>query len=161
GCREAAERKLPIMGHRSVAIVETGGEIRNDTVYHTIQPFRFVNQDSVRVTNETFKDKIYVADFFFTACPTICPTMKTQMLRVYKKFSDNDEVAFLSHTIDPEHDTVAVLHAFANKLGVESSKWHFVTGNKEDIYTIGEKSYMVTAQEDQAEPGGFLHSGAF
>lgn len=160
-CNETPERKLPIMGHRSVNVVEAGAQTRNDTVYHTIPSFRFVNQDSLWVTNETFKDKIYVADFFFTSCPTICPIMKTQMLRVYEKFRDNADVAFLSHTIDPEYDTVSVLNAFAKKLGVESSRWHFVTGNKEDIYTIGEKSYLVTAQEDQAEPGGFLHSGAF
>jgi protein SCO1/2 len=68
---------------------------------------------------------------------------------------------FLSHTIDPDHDTVALLHDFAERLGVSSNKWHFVTGPKEYIYEIGQNSYMVTAMEDENEPGGYLHSGAF
>ena len=83
------------------------------------------------------------------------------MLRVYDTFESNDEVRFLSHTIDPDYDTVALLHDFAEKLGVSSKKWHFVTGLKEDIYDIGQNSYMVTAMEDQYEPGGYIHSGAF
>ena len=137
------------------------GGLRADTIYHTIPNFKFVDQDSAFITQDTFKDKIYVADFFFTTCPTICPIMKTQMLRVYEAFKDNEQVLFLSHSIDPTHDTVAVLKDFAEKLGVNSTKWHFVTGNKEEIYSIGQKSYMVTAQEDPGEPGGYLHSGAF
>ena len=87
--------------------------------------------------------------------------MKTQMLRVYNEFYDEDRLLILSHTIDPEHDNVEVLHEFSRRLGVNSNKWHFVTGEKEDIYEIGQNSYMVTAMEDENEPGGFLHSGAF
>lgn len=161
GCDSDSEKTLPILGHRRLDTLETGGKLMYDTVYHTIPPFRFVDQDSAWVTEDTFRDKIYVADFFFTSCPTICPVMKTQMLRVYQAFKDNNEVLLLSHTIDPEYDTVATLREFARRLGVESGKWHFVTGRKDDIYSIGEKSYMVTAQEDPSEPGGYLHSGAF
>ena len=102
-----------------------------------------------------------MADFFFTSCPTICPVMKAQMLRVYDSIQNKPDVLILSHTIDPKHDTVAVLKEFADRLGVESSKWHFVTGEKDDIYKIGQTSYMVSASEDPAEPGGYIHSGAF
>ena len=153
--------KLPILGRKNIQETIINGSITYDTTFHTIADFQFINQDSVAVTNETFKNKIYVADFFFTTCPTICPVMKTQMLRVYTYFEDEDQVMFLSHTIDPEYDTVALLHDFADRLGVSSTKWHFVTGPKEDIYSIGQNSYMVTAMEDEDEPGGYLHSGAF
>jgi protein SCO1/2 len=147
------ERPLPVFGEREVV----GG----DTLYHHIAPFEFVNQDSATVTNRTFKDKIYVADFFFTTCRTICPVMKTQMLRVYEAFKDDDEVLILSHTIDPEYDTVALLRDYARRLGVESRKWHFVTGVKDSIYRIAQTSYFATALEDKSEPDGFIHSGAF
>lgn len=148
-----SEEKLPIFGEREVAGI--------DTVYHTIAPFSFVDQDSSIITNDTFRDKIYVADFFFTTCRTICPIMKTQMLRVYEATSEMPDVLILSHTIDPEYDTVALLHDFANRLGVESKRWHFVTGVKDTIYKIAQTSYFATAMDDKTEPDGFIHSGAF
>ncbi len=147
------EKPLPIFGEREV--------VGTDTVYHTIAPFAFVDQDSSLVTNETFKDNIYVADFFFTSCRTICPIMKTQMLRVYNATAEMPDVKILSHTIDPEYDTVALLHDFANRLGAESNRWHFVTGVKDSIYKIAQTSYFATAMEDKSEPDGFIHSGAF
>lgn len=161
GCSEAGNTKLPILGRKSIQERIVNGTVKTDTIYHRIDDFTFTNQDSLEVTNSTFENKIYVADFFFTTCPTICPIMKTQMLRVYERFKDNEGVLFLSHTIDPEYDTVALLHDFAERLGVSSKKWHFVTGEKEYIYEIGQNSYMVTAMEDENEPGGYLHSGAF
>ena len=147
------EKPLPIFGERNVE--------GKDTVYHTIAHFEFVNQDSATITNDTFKDKIYVADFFFTSCRTICPIMKTQMLRVYDTIQNKSDVLILSHTIDPEYDTVALLHDFAKRLGVDSKKWHFVTGVKDSIYKIAQTSYFATAMEDKTEPDGFIHSGAF
>lgn len=147
------EAKLPIFGQREV--------VGTDTVYHHIAPFSFVDQDSTIVTNDTFSDKIYVADFFFTTCKTICPIMKTQMLRVYEATSEMPDVLILSHTIDPEYDTVALLLDFAARLGVESKRWHFVTGVKDSIYKIAQTSYFATAMEDKTEPDGFIHSGAF
>lgn len=151
--KKVEEKPLPILGR-----TEING---TDTVYHTIADFRFVDQDSNWVTPETFKDKIYVADFFFTSCPTICPIMEAQMLRVYDSIQNKPDVLLLSHTIDPKHDTVAVLKAFAGKLGVKSDKWHFVTGDKDDIYKLGQTSYMVSASEDPSAVGGYVHSGAF
>lgn len=147
------ESKLPIFGLR-----EWNGK---DTLYHTIAPFQFVDQDSTLISNQTFKGKIYVADFFFTSCRTICPIMKTQMLRVYEATAEQPDVLILSHTIDPEFDTVALLHDFAYRLGVESKRWHFVTGVKDSIYKIAQTSYFATAMEDKSEPDGFIHSGAF
>jgi protein SCO1 len=162
GCNEMnSNEKLPYLGRKEIMPVQEDSGIRYDTIYHTIADYSFVNQDSNQVTHATFRDHIYVADFFFTTCPTICPVMKAQMLRVYETFKSEEKVMFLSHTIDPDYDTVALLHNFADRLGVSSKKWHFVTGPKEDIYEIGQNSYMVTAMEDKNEPGGYIHSGAF
>jgi protein SCO1/2 len=152
-CTARQEPPLPVFGERDVE--------GTDTVYHTIADFAFVNQDSAIVTNRTFNDKIYVADFFFTSCRTICPIMKTQMLRVYDSIRNDPNVLLLSHTIDPEYDTVGLLHDYADRLGVQSNKWHFVTGEKDAIYKIAQTSYFSTALEDKTEPDGFIHSGAF
>ncbi|MBS1488033.1 MAG: SCO family protein [Bacteroidetes bacterium] len=151
GC--AQKRQLPIYGSHTF-----NGK---DTVYHTIAPFQFTDQDGAAVTNATFKDKIYVTDFFFTSCRTICPIMKTQMLRVYEATKNMPDVLILSHTIDPEYDTVALLHDYANRLGVESARWHFVTGVRDSIYKIAQTSYFTAALQDKTEPDGFIHSGAF
>lgn len=147
------DKPLPIFGQREVE--------GTDTVYHTIAPFQFVDQDSALVTNAMFKGQVYVADFFFTSCRTICPIMKTQMLRVYKATAEMPDVKILSHTIDPEYDTVALLKNFAERLGVTDKRWYFVTGEKDSIYKIAQTSYFATAMEDKSEPDGFIHSGAF
>jgi protein SCO1 len=160
-CSTKKDKILPIYGQREVVVKEADGKKMIDTVYHTIASFSFVNQDSAVVTNETFRGKIYVADFFFTSCRTICPKMKTQMLRVYDSIQNLADVLILSHTIDPTYDTVALLHDFADRLGVKSDKWHFVTGTKDSIYNIAQTSYFATAMEDKSEPDGFIHSGAF
>ena len=160
-CSPSPEKKLPIYGERDVVVNEMDGKKVVDTIYHTIGDFSFVDQDSAIVTPKTFQDKIYVADFFFTSCRTICPIIKTQMLRVYDTLKNDSEVLILSHTIDPEYDTVGLLHDFANRLGVSSDKWHFVTGVKDSIYNIAQRSYFATAMEDKSEPDGFIHSGAF
>lgn len=160
-CGEVKQKyELPVIGRSEVVEREVNGKTVYDTVYHTIADFRFVNQDSAIVTNATFEDKIYVTDFFFTSCPTICPIMKQQMLRIYAAYEDNPQVALLSHTIDPEYDTVALLKDFSEKLGVSSDKWHFVTGDQDEIYDIGEKSYLSVMAEEEGAPGGYIHSGA-
>jgi protein SCO1/2 len=153
--------EFPILGRKQYVEKIVDGKTVTDTVDHTIPDYKLVNQDSNWVTPETFEGQVYVADFFFTSCPTICPTMKKQMLRVYEAYKENNDVAIISHTIDPEFDTVALLKDFAEKLDVKAPKWHFVTGEKEAIYELGQKGYMVTAMEDENEEGGYLHSGAF
>lgn len=160
GC--ANDKKLPILGEKDIKTNNIDGKIKTDTLYHTIPNFAFINQLSDTVNNQTFLGKkVYVTDFFFTSCPTICPKMKGQMSKLYKYFKGNDAVGFLSHTIDPRHDTVPVLNEYAKKLGVNDTQWQFVTGEKEKIYEIGLKGYMATAKEDSTAEGGFIHSGAF
>lgn len=156
-CIDRTPRLLPILGRHEFIDTESG----TDTVYHTIKPFTFVDQDSALITNATYSGKIYVADFFFTSCPSICPIMKVQMLRVYEEFKDDNTVMLLSHTIDPEYDNVAVLHDYANRMEVNSAKWHFVTGEKPIIYDMAQTSYYVPTRENDQAPGGYEHSGAF
>ena len=155
---ESQPKKLPVLGRTTYK--EVNG--KTDTIYHTIPDYRFMDQDSAVVTPATFEGKVYVADFFFGTCPTICPVMKQQMLRVYDVYKDHPEFAILSHTIDPEHDTIPYLKDFSERIGVmDNATWHFVTGVKDEIYDIGQRGYMVAATEDATEPGGYIHSGAF
>jgi protein SCO1/2 len=152
-CGPSEPGDLPYLGRHQID-PQTG-----DTTYHRIPEFSFIDQDSQLVTRETFAGKVYVADFFFTSCPTICPKVKQQMLRIYEKYADDDRVLLLSHTIDPKRDTVAKLRRYATNLGVpDASKWHFVTGDKGDIYDITD-DYMSIAIENSDAPGGFDHSG--
>jgi len=147
--------ELPILGERYV-------DDNQDTVYHSIADFAFVNQLGDTIRKEDMAGKIYVADFFFTTCPTICPVMKKEMLRVYEQFKGEPNFRILSHSIDPTHDTQAVLKDYAEKLGVpDAATWNFLTGDQEKIFEIGQTSYMTTTMADDMEPGGFLHSGAF
>lgn len=148
-CKHIPE-KLPIIGERDI--------VNGDTIYHTIRPFVFINQDSQEVTQKTFEGKIYVVDFFFTHCPTICPKVTKQMLRLYDKFKNDDRILFLAHSIDARNDTIGRLKEFATNLGVSSKKWHFVTGNIDSIYSIAADYYSV-AKADNESPGGFDHSG--
>jgi protein SCO1/2 len=148
-----AENKIPILGNP----IET----KDGPVYPTIKSFSFVDQDSMIVTNHTFDNKIYVADFFFLSCGTICPKMNVQMKRLYDEFKNNPNVLFLSHTIDTEHDSVPQLKQHALSMGVKTAKWHFVTGNMDSISYMAEHSYYSAAHADSLSPGGYMHSGGF
>lgn len=123
-----------------------------------IPEFTFIDQLNRPVTIATFKDKVYVADFFFTSCPTICPKVTAQMLRVYNEFKSETDLAFLSHSIDTRHDSVPKLKAYADKLHIDHDRWRFVTGKKEEIFRIS-KNYMSIVLEDADAPGGYDHSG--
>ena len=153
-----SNKKLPILGEREPISKEIGGKMVSDTVYQTIPPFSFINQDSSIITNKTFDNSIYVADFFFTSCPSICPIMSKNLLKVLDKYKGNKEVKILSHSIDTKYDTPWVLKKYATKLGVEGDQWQFVHGSQESIYGIADK-YMVYAKENSSAPGGFEHQG--
>ncbi len=157
----SSKEKLPIYGEREAIKKMVNGVEVTDTLYQTIPNFSFLNQDSVIINSDSLKNKIYVADFFFTSCPSICPIMKKQMLRVYDSFKGNPEIKFLSHTIDPKHDSIPVLKNFSNKLGINSKQWYFLFGDKVTVYNLAKSTYMSTSYEDKAAPGGIVHSGYF
>lgn len=144
-------KRLPILGTPDIS--------GKDTIYPAVAAFSFTNQDGQTVTNQTFAGKIYVADFIFLSCPTICPKMTEEMHKVYRAFDGDQRVSFISHTIDPKHDSIPRLKAYAEKLDVTSARWHFVTGVQDSIINMAENSYFSTAFPDSTSPGGFTHSG--
>ncbi|MCX2478041.1 SCO family protein [Pedobacter sp. MC2016-15] len=144
------ERRLPFLQQEI-----TG----TDTTYKTIPAFSFLNQDSAVVSDKDFEGKIYVADFFFTSCPTICPIMHRNLLKVYKKYKANPEVKLASHTIDVKYDTPSRMKAYAKKLGVEGNQWEYLWGSRDSIYALAERHYLVTVGQDSKAPGGFVHQG--
>lgn len=160
-CSNQSDIKLPILGNREPVERIVDGKTIVDTMYQTIQPFSYFNQDSILVTEKDFDGKIYIADFFFTSCNSICPIMHRNMLDVYKKFKDNPKVKFLSHSIDIKYDLPSRLKIYATKLGVEGNQWEFVHGSRDSIFNIAAKNYLVSAFEDSSDPQGLVHQGWF
>jgi protein SCO1/2 len=162
GCIERIEEKetLPVYGSKEILVPGEDGQDVIDSIVVKIDAFEVMDQDSQIITAKDFKDKIYVVDFFFTHCPTICPVMTKNMAIVYDHFKEDNDILFLSHTIDIKNDSVPQLKKYANKIGISSHKWHMVTGDKMVIYDLAAQ-YMVSADEDPNSPGGYMHSGAF
>lgn len=160
-CTGKSDQKLPILGNREPIERIVDGKTVADTVYQTIQPFSYLNQDSVAISDKDFDGKIYVADFFFTSCNSICPVMHRNMLNVYKKFKDNPKVKFLSHSIDIKYDLPSRLKTYATKLGIEGNQWEFVHGSRDSIFDISARNYLVSAFEDSSNPQGLVHQGWF
>ncbi|WP_026712670.1 SCO family protein [Flavobacterium daejeonense] len=123
--------------------------------------FDLINQDGKKVTNETYKGKVYVLEFFFTTCPSICPKMNQSMLIIEKKFFGNPNFGIVSITIDPMHDTPEVLKSHAELIGVKSSNWNFLTGDRQTIFDLANKGFNLYAGENSKVNGGFEHSGMF
>ena len=144
------QQTLPFLGE---TIVENGKEI-----HHKVGQINHYTQDSTLLTNKDLEQYIYVADFFFTSCPSICPKVAKEMLRIYNEVSDNPNVKLVSFTIDPKRDTPERLRLYAENLGVDHKKWLFVTGDKDETFELA-NTFFVAAFEDAESPGGFDHSG--
>lgn len=160
-CNTGHNNALPIYGNREAATKTVNGKAVTDTIYHTIPQFRFVNQYGDSITNKNLDGKIYVADFFFTSCPSICPVMHRNMLAVYKEFKDVSNFKILSHSIDPKYDSVAVLKKYADNLGVSGQTWWFLQGKKEDTYKLADSYLVSRPKEDSSVAGGLVHDGYF
>ncbi len=159
GCTPKQETKkllLPMIGEKKL-----GGVEAEDTIYHKVQPFAFVNQYNDTISDKTINNKIYVADFFFATCQSICPKMSSQLVHVQNAFKEDNNVLILSHTVNPSNDTVEVLNGYAQTYGAIKNKWHFLTGNKKAIYDLARYSYLVNALEEDGSEEGFLHSELF
>ncbi|MBF2709365.1 SCO family protein [Flavobacterium soyangense] len=123
--------------------------------------FELVNQDNIKINNDTYKGKVFVLEFFFTTCPSICPKMNQSMLVIENTFFGNPNFGIVSISIDPEHDTPAVLKAHRELLGVKSSNWNFLTGDRTYILDLSNKGFNLYAAENNKVKGGFEHSGLF
>ena len=159
-CQSKSARTLPIYGQRQAITRTIDGKTVTDTAYHTIPAYAFVNQYGDSITNKDLNGKIYVADFFFTSCPSICPVMHRNMLNVYHAFKNAADFKILSHSIDPKYDSVAVLKKYADKLGVTGNTWWFLQGKKDATYKLA-TSYLTTVAQDSAAAGGYVHQGYF
>ncbi|MDQ3017366.1 MAG: SCO family protein [Bacteroidota bacterium] len=141
---------LPYLGNKDV--------VNGDSVLHVVPDMVLTDQDSQLFRLSQLPNKIYIADFFFTSCPSICPKVTKQMLRIYDKYKDDDRVILLSHTIDQRHDSVSVLNRYSKNLGIDNLRWKFVTGEKDSIFQLAD-DYFVSVVEDPDAPMGFDHSG--
>jgi len=150
--------KLPYIGPKEAVLTPDG---KYDTIYHQIPYFEFINQDGATITRDDLLGSIYIADFFFATCPTICPKMATNMGYLQNKFKDRKGLRFISITVNPEHDTVEVLKEYANRVHADTKNWDFLTGDKDKIYEVAFKGFFINAQKDEVAPGGFLHSQYF
>ena len=149
-CAKKKQSELPFLGFHEINT--------QDTIYYQIPKFSFRNQDSVVIDNKHLSNHIYVADFFYTYCPTICPRVKSQMLRIYDKYKNEDKVKLVSFALDPKRDDVDHLNLYAKNLGVASNKWYFLTGDKEKIWDLAGQ-FLISVRADKDEPGGIFHSG--
>lgn len=149
------DRMSMAAGQNKVGFVVNQGKKRK------VPEFQFLDQDSTLVTNEDYLGKVYVVEFFFTTCPTICPIMTQNLVELQNTFKDNEEFGVASFTINPRYDTPSVLKRYAEKYGVTDKDWHFLTGNQEKIYELAQEGFYILANEDEDAPGGFEHSGMF
>lgn len=147
-------RTLPYFGPKHA--VKT-----NDTTYHTIADFSFVNQYGKTFTQEDFKGKVYVSSSFFTTCKSICPIMNRELTKVYKAFSSRTDFMLLSLTVDPETDSIQQLAMHAKNYEVTDDKWWFATGSKKDLYELTRKSFMLTVEEGDGGEDDFIHTQNF
>ncbi|CAM4082996.1 SCO family protein [Zobellia nedashkovskayae] len=129
--------------------------------YHTIADFSLTNQNGETITQDNYANKIYIADFFFTTCPTICPIMTKNMVSIQERIKDFDDVMLLSHSVTPEIDSVAQLKKYAIEKGVDDSKWNLVTGDKKQIYELARKSYLAVKDDGDGGPFDMIHTENF
>ncbi len=162
---EVTTHGLGYYGEHDIELVKAAdGSIEADSVYYTIPKFSFTNQDGKNVSFRDYEGKIFVSDFFFTTCKSICPAMSSQMTRLQglvMKEGLQDKVMFLSHSVKPEEDSPEVLKAYGDALGADFSNWNFVTGKADDIYELAQEGYMLTAFPSDTAEGGVFHTDKF
>jgi protein SCO1/2 len=154
-------KTLPIFNPADVNPELVDSTVQYISKYHTIADFSFVNQNGKTITQKDYEGKIYVTDFFFTSCGSICPKMTSNLVDVQKAIVNNPKVMLLSHTVFPENDNVSVLKAYAIKNGIDDSKWNLVTGDKKEIYTMARKSYLVVKMGKPSELYDMVHTENF
>lgn len=155
------QETLPVYSPAMVNSELVPEEIQYVRKYHTIADFSFTNQNGEEITQEDYRDHIYIADFFFTTCPTICPIMTKNMAVIQDEIHNDEEVLLLSHSVTPEIDSVEQLKKYALEKGVDDSKWNLVTGDKKDIYELARKSYLAVKTDGDGGPFDMIHTENF
>ena len=160
-CNQDSNKQLPIYNPVDFNPKLVDKSIRDITKNHTVSDFNLINQNGSFITSEDYKNKIYVVDFFFTSCPSICPIMTNNMLKIQDEFIDNNEVMLLSMSVTPEIDNVEILKQYAVDKGVIDSKWNITTGQKKHIYELARKSYFAVLKQGDGGLQDFIHSPNF
>ena len=155
------KKRLPIYQPNMVNAELVDSTLQHVKKYHRIVDFSLLNQNGDTITQENYRDKIYVADFFFTTCPTICPIMTANLVEVQAALADDPEVLLLSHSVTPEIDSVAQLKKYAIEKGVNDAKWNLVTGDKKQIYELARKSYLAVQEDGDGGPFDMIHTENF
>jgi protein SCO1/2 len=155
------QKTLPVITPRDVNPELVDSLVQHIGYNHKIAPFAFINQNGKKITNKDYEGKIYVADFFFTTCQTICPKMTDNMVWLQDKIKNNPKVKLLSHSVFPDEDTVEVLKKYAKEKGVIDEKWNLVTGNQQEIYKIARQSYLVVKTGKPEELYDMVHTENF
>ena len=155
------KKTLPIYQPNQVDASLVADSLQHVKKYHKIADFSLINQWGDTITQADFEGKIYVADFFFTTCLTICPVMSDHMSELQREYAQDDRVLFLSHTVTPEIDSVPVMRAYAEKKGAIPGKWHLVTGDKKKLYELARTSYLVVKTEGDGGPYDMIHTENF
>ncbi|TXE08546.1 SCO family protein [Gelidibacter salicanalis] len=155
------KKVLPIYQPSMVNFEMVDSTVQHQSKYHTIADFSLINQNGDTITQEDYKDKIYVADFFFTTCQTICPIMTDHMVQIQEKIMNDDEIMLLSHSVTPEIDSVAQLKRYAIEKGVKDAKWNLVTGDKKQIYELARKSYLAVKTDGNGDAYDMIHTENF
>lgn len=158
---QTPKQVLPIINPVDINPKLVDPSMRGVREHHKIAPFKMIDQNGDTITDKTYSDKIYVADFFFTHCQSICPIMTNYMGQVQEAFKNDDEVMMLSFSVTPDIDSVSVLKAYADKNKVVASKWHMVTGAKKEIYNLARKSYFAVLDEGYGGEQDFIHTEHF
>lgn len=155
------EDRLPVFQPDMVNAELVDTTVQYVRKYHTIGDFQLINQNGDTITQDFYDDKIYVADFFFTTCLTICPIMTDHMLEIQEKLKNEPDVLLLSHTVFPKTDSVPVLKKYAEEKGVNDEKWNLVTGDKKQIYELARKSYLASKTDGDGGPYDMIHTENF
>ena len=155
------EKRLPIYQPSMVNPELVDSTLVYVKKYHAIGDFELVNQNGDTITHKTYSNKIYIADFFFTTCPTICPVMTANMADIQEVIKTDPEVMLLSHSVTPDIDSVPQLKKYALEKGVIGSKWNLVTGSKKEIYELARKSYLAVLTDGDGGPYDMIHTENF
>ena len=160
-CNQISKKQLPIYNPIDINPKLVDKSVRNISENHTVRDFNLINQNGANITSKDYENKIYVVDFFFTRCPSICPIMTNNMLKIQEEFIKNEDIMLLSMSVTPEIDSVEILKQYAIEKGVNDSKWNITTGSKKHIYELARKSYFAVVEQGDGGLQDFIHTPNF
>lgn len=160
-CSQLIKKELPVFNPSDFDPKLVDTSLRKVNQNHTVKDFNLTNQNGVKISSKDYENKVYVVDFFFTRCPSICPIMTDNMLLIQDEFINNDQIMLLSLSVTPEIDSVSVLKNYAIEKGINDLKWNITTGSKKHIYDLARKSYFAVVDQGDGDLQDFIHTPNF